>query len=120
KLNEDLQIRPVVLLDKTHYPLTLLIMPSNKDLFFRIVYDCCRFEASVISNLMNYFQALLESVVTHPEQRLSTVPLLTAQERHLLLEDWNATRAVAAPEMSLSQLVEARVAQTPETIALVE
>src|SRR5439155_24686262 len=85
----------------------------------------------------SHFQTILEGVVADPDLRLADCPLLTATERQQLLVEWNDTAHVfrsqesgvrsQEPEAgksetdgwSLHELVEAQVARTPDTIAVV-
>ena len=39
--------------------------------------------------MIGHFQSLLEGIVSDPEQRLFSLPLLSEPERHQLLVEWN-------------------------------
>nr|WP_231627013.1 non-ribosomal peptide synthetase [Streptomyces apocyni] len=60
---------------------------------------------------------LLEVLVADPDQRLTDADVLTADERHRLLEEWNAT-ARAVPAEGLLRLFEAQAARTPDAPAV--
>src|SRR5581483_4573346 len=53
-----------------------------------------------------------------PEQRVGEIALLTAEEHHRQLEEWNATRRAYPQDVGLPQLFEAQVARAPDAIAL--
>jgi thioesterase domain-containing protein/acyl carrier protein len=55
---------------RTNYPLTMMIVPGP-ELSLRITYDCNRFNAAAISQLMRHLQVLLEKISVNPEQSLS-------------------------------------------------
>ncbi|MBB4919911.1 non-ribosomal peptide synthetase [Streptosporangium saharense] len=61
---------------------------------------------------------LLEAVAADPDLRIGRVELLTAEERHALVEGGNAT-AVPLPYGDLARLFEARVAADPDAEAVV-
>ena len=44
-------------------------------------YNTDLFNDSTISRMMGHFQTLLESIVAHPEQRVSDLPMLSETER---------------------------------------
>ena len=82
-----------------------------------VVYSTDLFEPSTIAQMLEHFQALLDGIVTYPEQRITNLPLLTAKQRHQLVE-WNDTQ-VDYPKLYFHQRFEARVAQSPTAIAIV-
>ena len=54
-----------------------------------------------------------------PEQRLSQLPLLTADERHRLLVEWNTTTASYPDDQCIHSVFETQVARTPDAVAVV-
>src|SRR5258707_12736232 len=53
-----------------------------------------------------------------PQSRLSELPMLTAAEREQL-EAWNRTAVEVSEDLTVSGLVAAQMARTPEAVALV-
>jgi amino acid adenylation domain-containing protein len=103
---------------------------SKGDLFFSLAeqngaltglmeYKTDLFERETIERMLGHFRTLLEAVVVNPELRLSQMPLLTSEERKLILYDWNATEADYPRDMCLHQLFEQQVERTPEAVACV-
>jgi non-ribosomal peptide synthetase component F len=77
------------------------------------------FDAATIGQLARHFQTLLKGVVAHPEQRLSRLPLLTADEQHRLLMEWNDTTTGYPEDLCLPELFAAQVERTPDAIAVI-
>jgi amino acid adenylation domain-containing protein len=69
--------------------------------------------------MLDHFQTLLQDAVTHPDRRLSELRLLTDQERHQALVEWNATEAAPAGPATVHELIEAQAARTPDVVAAV-
>jgi amino acid adenylation domain-containing protein len=69
--------------------------------------------------MADHLRALLEGAIVNPEWRLSQLPVLTADEQHRVLVDWNST-AVAYPngDRCLHEIIEEQTARTPERVAL--
>src|SRR6185369_7726572 len=67
----------------------------------------------------NHLRAILESIVTAPEQRLSEIEMLTADERQQMVVEWNDTSVEYPAEQCIHQLFEQQVERTPEAVALV-
>jgi non-ribosomal peptide synthetase component F len=85
-----------------------------------ILYDQDLFAAETIRRFAGHFQQLLRSVVASPGRRCSQLALLTPQESHQILQDWNATSTPSCENQLVHTLIEAQVQRTPDAIALVE
>ncbi|WP_309890874.1 non-ribosomal peptide synthetase/type I polyketide synthase [Archangium sp.] len=73
------------------------------------------FEPSTIDRLLGHFQALVESALANPTQRLSELSLLTEAERRQLAAPVTAPRTELVP---LPALLEAQASRTPEALAV--
>ncbi|WP_158103132.1 non-ribosomal peptide synthetase, partial [Streptomyces tricolor] len=62
-------------------------------------------------------ERLLRSVTTDPSRPLSTLDVLSEEDRRLLLREWNDT-ARAVPDTTLPELFQAQAARTPQAIAV--
>ena len=82
-------------------------------------YNTDLFDAATIARMTKHFQTLLEGIVANPEQRLSELPLLSADERHQILVEWNKTQADDVKHLCIHELFEAQVEQTPDAVAVV-
>jgi amino acid adenylation domain-containing protein len=82
-------------------------------------YSTDLFDATTIARMTGHFQTLLEGITTDPDRHLGDLPLLTDEERHQLLVQWNATQADYPEDLCLHQLFEAQVERTPDAIAVV-
>src|SRR5262249_18200687 len=76
-------------------------------------------EVATIERLLQHFQTLLEGVVTNPDQRISTLPILPEAEKQRLLVEWNSAEADYSLERCIHQLFEAQAKQAPDTVAVV-
>ena len=75
------------------------------------------FDADRIERMLGHFQTMLEGIVADPDQRISHLPMVTADERSQLLIEWNDT-CNAFPDLRLHQLVEAQVDRSPDATAV--
>jgi glutamate-1-semialdehyde-2,1-aminomutase len=76
-----------------------------------------RFQSIIIEQMLRHFQTLLEGVITHPNDSIAILPLLTEIERQQILVDWNHTQQ-SYPSKCFPQLFEEQVKRTPNTIAV--
>lgn len=101
---------------------------ANFDLFFNIneiegelVVDCDYssklFDESTIRRWIAHFETLLAGIAANPYARISDLPLLTSEQRHQMLVEWNNTQQVY-PEQTVCELFEAQVERTPNAVAV--
>ncbi|MGA9381124.1 MAG: amino acid adenylation domain-containing protein, partial [Phormidium sp.] len=84
---------------------------------------CCYnrdlFDRATIIRMMQHFQMLLAAIVENSQQSVALLPMLTTQERHQLLIEWNNTQTDYPVDKCLHQLFEEQVEKTPDAVALV-
>jgi amino acid adenylation domain-containing protein len=100
------------------FDLTLLVIETAGELVVSIEHNTDLFEKESISRMLQHFEHLLRSAVTDPQQKVSELALLSDEERHQLLVEWNQTEAGYPDENCIHQLFEAQVSKTPEAIAV--
>ncbi|WP_332961113.1 amino acid adenylation domain-containing protein [Microcoleus sp. AR_TQ3_B6] len=81
-------------------------------------YNADLFDRATIARMAGHFQTLLEAIVANPQQKVSSLPLLTEQERHQLLVDWNNTTKEYPSDKCIHQLFEEQVELTPDSEAV--
>ncbi|WP_366934966.1 non-ribosomal peptide synthase/polyketide synthase [Pyxidicoccus fallax] len=98
------------------FDLTLALGRSAEGFTGELDYSADLFDASTAERLVRHLRALVEAMVAGPEQRLSTLQLLSAEERQRLLVDWSANPA-PFPEACVHSLFEAQVRRAPDALA---
>lgn len=83
-----------------------------------VEYSTDLFDRATAANMATRFLRVLEAVTQAPERAISSLDLLSAEERHRVLVDWRGDR-VDAPLSTLTELFEAQVRATPQATALV-
>ncbi|MBV9386823.1 MAG: amino acid adenylation domain-containing protein [Chroococcidiopsidaceae cyanobacterium CP_BM_ER_R8_30] len=81
------------------------------------VYNTDLFNAATIVQMLESFQTLLTSIVTNPEQTISELPILTANERQRLTE-WNRPQISYRKDQCVHQLFELQAERTPNALAV--
>ncbi len=77
------------------------------------------FEAETIRRMVGHFHVLLAAAIAEPDRSLTSLPLLTDEERERVTVEWNATAMEYPQDVCFHDLVAARVAATPEAEAVV-
>ncbi len=101
------------------FDLALSLAERPEGLLGSLEYKTDLFEEASIARMMGHWQVLLEGIVADPARHLAELPLLTQEERHLLLVEWNATQTDYPRDQCYHQLFEAQVERTPDAVAVV-
>ncbi|WP_414582651.1 amino acid adenylation domain-containing protein [Scytonema sp. PCC 10023] len=101
------------------FDLTLYVVDAKPELWGWWEYNTDLFDAATIDRMIGHFTNLLEGIVSHPEKRLSDLPLLTEPERQTLLVKWNDTATNYPQDKCIHELFEAQVEKTPDAVAVV-
>ncbi|MGW2326184.1 non-ribosomal peptide synthase/polyketide synthase [Streptomyces sp. NPDC001700] len=83
-----------------------------------VEYNTDLFDAETVRRMTRQLRLLLEAVADDPGRPVGELPLLTARERHTVLEEWNAT-ALPVADTTFPRLFEEQAARTPHATALV-
>ncbi len=82
-------------------------------------YNTDLFDGATVRRMLKHFTVLLDAAVTDPSANLSALPLLTDEERHQLVFEWNETRRDFPRDHCVHELFEEQAARTPEAVALI-
>ena len=84
-----------------------------------ISYSIDLFDEATIRSLATRLVWILKEMVQAPDTRLHRAKILSIEEKHTLLETFNAT-AQEVSEVTVSEMFETQVTQTPEATAIVQ
>ncbi len=101
------------------FDMSWFLIEVPEGLMIRAEYSTDLFEDATIARALQHFQRLLESVVAHPEQRVSELAILGEEERQKVLVEFNATEAEFPSGHRLHDFFEASAGRVPEATALV-
>ncbi|MGB8956081.1 MAG: condensation domain-containing protein, partial [Tumebacillaceae bacterium] len=85
------------------------IVEYNTDLFDRLTME------RMLANL----HTLLQGIADDPTRLVSDLPILSEQERQIVLVDWNQTASDYPSESSIQQLFEQQAERSPDAVAVV-
>jgi amino acid adenylation domain-containing protein len=104
--------------EQTNYPVTLAVLADTR-LNLRLLYEAHRFDGPTVQRLMGHLEALLAGVRSHPAGGpLAALPLLSAEERHQVLEEWGARHSSPSGELVFPEIFAAQAARGPDAIAV--
>ncbi len=97
----------------------IVIQDSFADFQLAWQYNTDLFETATIKRMAGHYVALLENIVTNPQQQICQLSLLTEKERQQLLVEWNQTQDNYSQDKSIHQLFEEQVERTPSSEAVI-
>src|SRR5215212_5895560 len=101
------------------FDLSLFLFEEDQGLKGRLVYNADLFDDATIERMLGHLQTFLRGIVEDPDQRLSELPLLSEDERHQLLVEWNDTATEYPRDRCVHELFEEQVESTPDAVAVV-
>ncbi|QXQ20944.1 amino acid adenylation domain-containing protein [Pseudomonas tolaasii] len=103
--------------ERTNYPLTLSVDDLGEGFILRLLATTQVDPQRVCAYLQTALENLVDALEQAPATALTQVPVLPAAERHLLLEQFNATAVEFPQGTTLHGRIEAQAALTPTAIA---
>ncbi|GAB2731747.1 non-ribosomal peptide synthetase [Kitasatospora kifunensis] len=103
--------------EETNYALTLTAYTAD-GLHLRLGYDPRLFDPDTAERLAKRLATVLDAFADHAEAPIARLPMLPADERAVLLREWNATSRQTGSATTV-ELFERQAAATPEATALV-
>jgi amino acid adenylation domain-containing protein len=100
------------------FDLTLYFIETSEGLRGRMEYSTALFEAPDIRRMLGHLQTLLQGFIARPDEPISRLPLLGADESHRLLVEWSDTATAYPRDTTIHELFSAQAAKTPEAHAL--
>ena len=97
--------------------LTFIISEDGKECGW--FYNAEVLDGDSIARMVEQFTIFLQGIVTDSSQYLAYLPLLSEEERHKILVEWNDTEAEYPKDKCIHQLFEEQVERTPDYVAVV-
>jgi amino acid adenylation domain-containing protein len=97
--------------------LTLIVSEDASECSW--VYDRDKLRDGDIARLSRHFTTFLRGIAASPDQEIAYLPLLSEDERHQVLVEWNDTKTVYDRDKCIHELLEAQVERTPDAVALI-
>ncbi|MDZ7401244.1 MAG: amino acid adenylation domain-containing protein [candidate division KSB1 bacterium] len=115
----DLTITPMAAETGTaKFDLSLVAMEGNEGMQLSLEYNTDLFDASTMARLLDHFQTLLTGVIADPDMRLADYPLMSNEQLHRLIVEWNRTQAEFPADQCVHQMFQSIVEQYPNQVAV--
>ena len=101
------------------FDLSLELAATPQGLRGALNYSTDLFERGTVERMLGHLARVLEQVAADADVRLSRLELLSAEERGVVVDAWNATDAAYPRELCIHELFEAQAGRSPEAVAVV-
>ncbi|HEU0055102.1 MAG TPA: amino acid adenylation domain-containing protein, partial [Longimicrobium sp.] len=105
--------------ETTRFDLGLTAIPHDGGIGGVLEYSTDLFDRSTVLRMLGHLERVLEQVATDADVRLSRLELLSAEERGLVVDAWNATDVAYPRELCIHELFAAQAERTPGAAAVV-
>jgi amino acid adenylation domain-containing protein len=102
------------------FDLSMHIYESTNNMNCVLEFNTNLFKRERIERMAGHFIAFVNAILKDPGQKLRKIPMLAESEKKLILGDWNSTSAEYETEKCLHTLIEERVVQSRDSIAITD
>ncbi|MDY7009042.1 MAG: condensation domain-containing protein [Cyanobacteriota bacterium] len=92
---------------------------SGSGLEGHLVYNTDIFDGATMTRMVEHFLTLLTAIVTDPQQKISKLPLITAEEKQNILHEWKNTQTDYPTDKCIHKLFENVVEKSSDAVALI-
>jgi amino acid adenylation domain-containing protein len=103
----------------TKFDLEVSVWETPEGLAVDWGYNSDLFTAATMQRMIQHYQILLEGIVSNHIQQVSELTMLTVNEEHQLLVEWQQTQTNYPRDKSIHQLFEEQVVAAPDAIAVI-
>jgi len=109
------------LLTTSKFDMTFFVYEEKgkEEIFVEIEYYSAIFKKETIIRLAKHFKKLVKEVISHPLIKLDHIDIISEEEKHQLLVQFNDTVTVYPREKTIGALFEEQVAKVPLSTAIV-
>ncbi|MBP0021314.1 MAG: amino acid adenylation domain-containing protein [Cyanobacteria bacterium SBLK] len=102
-----------------NFDLTLSLQEREGELVGRLEYNAHLFTSETSERMGDRFRRLVEAIAHRPEEKIASYSLLSPEEQHKILVEWNRTEREYPRHTCIQALFEEQVTQNPDAIALI-
>ncbi len=100
------------------FDMEVYVRETSEGLIGNVVYSTDLFDSATITRLMKHYSNLLEEIVANPEKSISELSIISEEESHQLLVEWNNTNSDYPDAKLIHEKIEDQVERTPDAVAV--
>ncbi len=116
----ELEIKPYNAENKiSKFDMTLTAVESEDNIVFNLNYCTSLYSKKTIEKLIKHFTNILEGISNNINQEISEIDMLTKEEKHQIINEFNNTKAEYPKHKTIHELFEEQAQSTPDSIAVI-
>ncbi|NOQ24125.1 MAG: amino acid adenylation domain-containing protein, partial [Bacteroidales bacterium] len=119
-LNEDILKGIIHTPGISKFDLTMTAVDYGEQLLISIEYCTKLFKAKTIERFISYIREIIIQLPEKINEKLSTLDVISAKEKNLLLHEFNKTQSVYTSNKTIHEIFEDQVERTPNNIAIIK
>jgi len=100
------------------FPFTLHVNKVNENFEFKVRFSSSFVANDVVKHFLNTYIKLIEHLEEYIDVKISAIPIITIEEKRLILDVFNDTHLAYPQHETMADLFEYQVSQTPNHIAV--
>ncbi|MGB0521647.1 MAG: amino acid adenylation domain-containing protein [Flammeovirgaceae bacterium] len=104
--------------DMSKFDITLHLYEKGEELDLKMEYCTDLFSSETIARMKEHYENILHALLENPEAKISDLAMLSNQEEHQVLADFNTTDVDYPAGQHIADLFEEQVAKAPAQVAL--
>ncbi|MEJ8545005.1 non-ribosomal peptide synthase/polyketide synthase [Brevibacillus borstelensis] len=101
------------------FDLSFMSTEEKGELLFGVEYSTRLFRKETIARLTRHFMRIMQAIVENPDVRLSDIQMLSDEEKHQIVSEFNDSQLVYPRAASITELFAEQVVRTPNRVAVV-
>ena len=101
------------------FDLSLEVVPTNGKYNLSFEYATKLFDRNLIKQFSEHYINILTAILENPDTKIADICMLSKDEQHTILFDFNNTKLDYEKDKTLAQLFEQQVEKTPDKTAIV-
>ncbi|MCP4152097.1 MAG: AMP-binding protein, partial [bacterium] len=114
----QLSVKTYSMTEMTNYDITVGIT-LFEGIEINIAYDEKLYASNSIDRLTEHYKNIMQEIITHPQQPVSTLEMISEKEKAHLLYGFNDTRWDYPEEKTIHEIFEEQVEKTPDSISTI-
>jgi len=117
EMEGSIKVQDYSMVEETNYEMTFSISVFD-GIELNVLYQN-GFDDEVINRLLSHYEQIITGIIANPNGKLSGINMISKDEEHLILDEFNNTQIDYPREKTIQQLFEEQVEQTPDQRAVV-
>jgi amino acid adenylation domain-containing protein len=103
----------------SHVDLSVTTQERDDGLYGYFEYSTEIFSARTVERMAAHFRDLIKNIIQDPSTSILHLSVLSSEELHRQIDEWNPPLCTSSGSLSLVQMFEKRVLETPDAVAVV-